>query len=72
MMIKAEASYTEAEVEGYEYLGNGKILASLKTGAGDRVWYVMSARKFMQSINAAVALMNDNLSDFLTEIRKPR
>jgi hypothetical protein len=31
MMIKAEASYTEAEVEGYEYLGNGKVLASLKT-----------------------------------------
>jgi hypothetical protein len=28
--------------------------------------------KFMQSINAAVALMNGNLSDFLTEIRKPR
>jgi hypothetical protein len=26
----------------------------------------------MQSINAAVALMNDNLADFLTEIGKPR
>ena len=59
------------ETKCFHYLGDGQVFVSLKSDAGE-IAYVTSAADFMQSINAAVALMNDNLADFLTEIRKPR
>jgi hypothetical protein len=67
MMIKADASYTEAEIEGYEYLGDGKVLISLKT-TGERAWYLIPAGNFVQSINLATDCMNANLADILDDI----
>jgi hypothetical protein len=37
MTIKAITDYTEAELESYEHIGNGKVLASLKTIDGESI-----------------------------------
>jgi hypothetical protein len=60
------------ESQGFEYLGDGRVLLSLETESGAVVTVAMSAGALMRATNAAVALVNDNLADFLAEIRKSR
>jgi hypothetical protein len=59
--------FSEVEKQSFKYLGNGTVLVSLTTTTGD-VIYTVDAATFMRSINAGVALMNQNLPAFLKEI----
>lgn len=57
-----------ATSQHFEYLEDGRVLLSLETESGDVVAVAMTAGVFIAAINAATALMNDNLSVFLKEI----
>jgi hypothetical protein len=58
---------TEVAPPRFEFV-DGQVLMFLTTETGDAVTFAMTAGTFMDSINAAVVLMNENLSVFLKEI----
>jgi site-specific DNA recombinase len=63
-----ERDHAKAKSEIQRVVGDGKVLASLKTSTGERVWYVMSTTAFVQSINAGIACVNSNLPDIVSEL----
>ena len=67
-MTAQSVLFSEVEKQSFKYIGGGTVLVSLTTNTGDSSTFTMSAATLMKSVNSAVALMNNNLSDFLDEI----
>lgn len=56
------------EPTAYEYVGHGTVMVSLTSSTGEVVKFATSASSFMRSINMAVDFVNQNLTEFLTNM----
>jgi hypothetical protein len=65
MVPKVHAEYAGAAFESYEYLGDSKVLVSIETTGGERVWYMITTAELIDSINRATECMNKNLAQVL-------
>ena len=58
----------QAEPKSFEYLGDGRVLVSLKTTTGEMLQYVTSSAGLMRTADMATKCVNENLSDILSDI----
>jgi hypothetical protein len=52
----------EVTAQSYEYLGAGKMRASLEIKTGETLFYVISTAMLVESVKLAMACMNANLA----------
>jgi hypothetical protein len=58
----------EVAALSYEYLGAGKVRASLEIRTGEPLSYILSTAMLVQSVNLAFEFINNNARSVLTDL----